>query len=354
MSLIDEQTLAAVLAGIAAFAAIAGMALPDGGDARLRARLRKVAGEREALRERRLTELAAESKRRLRKIESGGIGRLALRLRRPGAGGLGDIPAKLRMAGLRGRSAEAVFLCLRMICPLGMTLLALVAIRLVGSPVEPISLAVLCLAAAGVGYVLPRLALDRLVARRQKAILRAFPDALDLLLICAQSGMSVEAALARVTKDISPQCVDLAEEFSLTMAELSYLPVRWRAYANLGERTGLTAVKLITAALVQAERHGTSIGQALTAAAKEAREARIIEAERKAATLPPKLSVPLVVFFLPVLLTIILAPALMRASGSLKQGTGTVIAQPGRQVPAPGRDERPSLSDRGDWGGSAP
>ena len=213
---------------------------------------------------------------------------------------------------------------------------------------------VLCLAAAAVGYILPRLVLDRLVARRQKAILRAFPDALDLLLICVQSGMSVEAALARVTKDISPQCVDLAEEFSLTMAELSYLPVRWRAYANLGERTGLTAVKLITAALVQAERHGTSIGQALTAAAKEAREARIMEAERKAATLPPKLSVPLVVFFLPVLLTIILAPALMRASGSLKQGMGTVIAQPGRQVPAHERDERPSLSDRADRGVSAP
>jgi tight adherence protein C len=354
MFLIDEQMLAAALAGIAAFSAIAGMALPGGGNARLRARLRKVAGEREILRERRLTELTAESKRRLRKNESGGIGRLALLLRRPGARDAGDIPAKLRMAGLRGRSAEAVFLCLRMICPLALTLLALAVAKLFSSQVAPISLVVLCLAAAGVGYILPRLVLDRLVARRQKAILRAFPDALDLLLICVQSGMSVEAALARVTKDISPQCVDLAEEFSLTMAELSYLPVRWRAYANLGERTGLIAVKLITAALVQAERHGTSIGQALTAAAKEAREARIIEAERKAATLPPKLSVPLVVFFLPVLLTIILAPALMRASGSLKQGMGAVIAQPGRQVPARERDERPSLSGRADRGVSAP
>jgi tight adherence protein C len=354
MFLIDEQMLAAALAGIAAFSAIGGMALPGGGNARLRARLRKVAGEREILRERRLTELTAESKRRLRKNESGGIGRLALLLRRPGARDAGDIPAKLRMAGLRGRSAEAVFLCLRMICPLALTLLALAVARLFSSQVAPISLVVLCLAAAGVGYILPRLVLDRLVARRQKAILRAFPDALDLLLICVQSGMSVEAALARVTKDISPQCVDLAEEFSLTMAELSYLPVRWRAYANLGERTGLIAVKLITAALVQAERHGTSIGQALTAAAKEAREARITEAERKAATLPPKLSVPLVVFFLPVLLTIILAPALMRASGSLKQGMGAVIAQPGRQVPVRERDERPSLSGRADRGVSAP
>ncbi len=189
----------------------------------------------------------------------------------------------------------------------------------------------ICVAAAAVGYSLPRLVLDRLIARRQRTILRAFPDALDLLLICVQSGMSVEAALARVTKDISPQSIELAEELSLTMAELSYLPVRWRAYANLGERIGLPAVRLITSALVQAERYGTSIGQALAAAARDGREARIAEAERKAAALPPKLAVPLVAFFLPVLLTIILAPALMQANEALhKDGAGFIAKDLGQ------------------------
>jgi tight adherence protein C len=339
---IDDMTLATVLAGLAAFAAIAVSALPAGDEARLRARLRKVAGEREGLRERRLTELAAESKRRLRKNDGTRLGWLARLLRRPEADGRGDIAARLRMAGFRGAAAEAVFLCSRMICPLILLLAALAALRVFGSAGAPTMLPLLCGGAAGAGYVLPRLVLDRLVARRQKAILRAFPDALDLLLICVQSGMSVEAALARVTKDISPQSIELAEELSLTMAELSYLPARWRAYANLGERTGLTAVKLITTALVQAERHGTSIGQALTAAAREAREARIMEAERKAAALPPKLSVPLVVFFLPVLLTIILAPALMRASDSLKHGMGGITAPDRRAAPTHGPDARPN------------
>jgi tight adherence protein C len=343
MTLLDDATLAALLAGLATFAAIGAAAMPGRTDARLRARLRMVAGEREHLREKRLTELAAESKRRLRKHESASLGRLTKLLRRPGADGGDDIPSRLRMAGFRGQGAEAVFLCLRMICPLILVLAALAASGLLGKAGGSLSLAVLCLAAAGIGYVLPRLALDRLVARRQKTIMRAFPDALDLLLICVQSGMSVEAALARVTRDISAQCVELAEEFSLTMAELSYLPVRWRAYANLGDRIGLTAVKLITTALVQAERHGTSIGQALTAAAKEGREARIMEAERKAASLPPKLSVPLVVFFLPVLLTVILAPALMRASDSLKHGMGAITGPDRRGIPMRAQDGPPSL-----------
>jgi tight adherence protein C len=241
-----------------------------------------------------------------------------------------------------------------MICPLVLVLAALAILRLFGAAGGSLSLPVVCLAAAGIGYVLPRLVLDRLVARRQKVIMRAFPDALDLLLICVQSGMSVEAALARVTRDISAQCIELAEEFSLTMAELSYLPVRWRAYANLGDRIGVTAVKLITTALVQAERHGTSIGQALTAAAREGREARIVEAERKAASLPPKLSVPLVVFFLPVLLTVILAPALMRASDSLKHGIEGISGPDRRETPMRAQDGRPSLPTPAAPGEQAP
>jgi tight adherence protein C len=139
--------------------------------------------------------------------------------------------------------------------------------------------------------------------------------------------MSVEAALARVTSEISSQSIALAEELSLTMAELSYLPSRWRAYHNLGERTGLAPVKLIAAALAQAERYGTPISQALGAVARECREARQSEAERKAASLPPKLMVPLVVFFLPVLLAVILAPAGMQATRIWK-ARPPVIAKP--------------------------
>jgi tight adherence protein C len=327
MDWISEQTIAALLAGLATFAAIAALALPAKADGRLQARLRRIGRERERLRERRLGELAVGAKRRVRKAETGFLSRWNPNGGKGGVRAEGDIAARLRMAGFRGQTAEAVFLFCRLACPvLACATLAALQLR-TGAPTGALTWLIACFAAGAAGYVLPRLVLDRLVVRRQKLILRAFPDALDLLLICVQSGMSVEAALGRVTRDITHQCIELAEEFSLTMAELSYLPVRWRAYGNLGDRIGLPAVKLITSALIQAERHGTSIGQALTAAATQAREGRISEAERKAAALGPKLSIPLVVFFLPVLLTIILAPALMRAGDALKQNNTIIIGR---------------------------
>jgi tight adherence protein C len=328
MDWISEQNVAGFLAGLSAFAAIAALALPVKVDGRLQARLRRIARERERLRERRLGELAAGTKRRVRKAETGFLAKWNPNGGKAGSRAEGDIAARLRMAGFRGQTAEAVFLFCRLACPLLACAATLAALQLRTSALTgALAWLIACFAAGAAGYVLPRLVLDRLVARRQKLILRAFPDALDLLLICVQSGMSVEAALGRVTKDIAHQCIELAEEFSLTMAELSYLPVRWRAYGNLGDRIGLPAVKLITSALIQAERHGTSIGQALTAAATQAREGRISEAERKAAALGPKLSIPLVVFFLPVLLTIILAPALMRAGDALKQNNTIIIGR---------------------------
>ncbi len=326
--MLSDQTLAMMLTGFAVFAGVIALVMPDEPDPRLQARLQSVARERDRLRDRRLADLAVRAKRKIRKDESGIIGRLLRRLRTEERAANGGLAVRLRMAGFRGQGAEAIFLFFRAATPLGLSILALSAVSFYGlGHAGPSSALTFCVATATIGYTLPRLVLDRLIAKRQKTILRAFPDALDLLLICVQSGMSVESALSRVTNDISPQSIELAEELSLTMAELSYLPVRWRAYVNLGDRIGLPAVKLITAALVQAERHGTSISQALTAAAREAREARIAEAERKAAALPPKLAIPLVAFFLPVLLTIILAPAIMEASEAFRQNRASLIVR---------------------------
>jgi tight adherence protein C len=318
--MLSDQTAAIMLTGFAVLAGILALGLPHEPNPRLRARLRSVARERDRLRERRLADLAARNTLNIGMKKSGPITRLVRRFKAEERAADGGLTARLQMAGFRGQGGEALFLLCRLLTPLGLSLLAFLALGFY-SPggVEPLAAMTFCLAAAAIGYALPRLVLDRLIGRRQRAILRSFPDALDLLLICVQSGMSVESALGRVTKDISPQSVELAEELSLTMAELSYLPVRWRAYVNLHARIGAPAVKLITSALVQAERHGTSISQALTSAARECREARIAEAERKAAALPPMLAIPLVVFFLPVLLTIILAPAFMQAGEALKQ-----------------------------------
>jgi tight adherence protein C len=147
------------------------------------------------------------------------------------------------------------------------------------------------------------------VSKRQASIRRAWPDALDLLLICVESGVSMELGMRRVADEVASQSQPLAEELVLTTAELSFLPDRRVALENLGQRTGLEEVKSVVQALIQADRYGTPIGQALRVLAQESRDQRMTAAEKKAAALPPKLTVPMILFFLPVLVAVILGPA---------------------------------------------
>jgi tight adherence protein C len=163
--------------------------------------------------------------------------------------------------------------------------------------------------AAWLGMRIPTLFIRNRIQRRQLTIRRAFPDALDLLMICVEAGMSIESALRKVSQEITAQSVPLAEELMLTTAELSYLQERRQAYDNLAKRTDLEGVKAVCTALIQAERYGTPIGQALRVLAQEIRDMRMAEAEKKAAALPPKLTVPMILFFLPVLFVVILGPA---------------------------------------------
>jgi tight adherence protein C len=159
---------------------------------------------------------------------------------------------------------------------------------------------------------LPQLFLRNMITRRQTSIRRAFPDALDLLLICVESGMSIDTAFRRVSQEVGSQSVALAEELMLTTAELSYLQDRRSAFENLSNRTGLDGVKAVCTALIQAERYGTPLAQALRVLAQEIRDQRMSEAEKKAAGLPPKLTVPMILFFLPVLFVVIMGPAAIR------------------------------------------
>jgi tight adherence protein C len=133
-----------------------------------------------------------------------------------------------------------------------------------------------------------------------------------LLLICVESGMSIEAAFRKVSQEVGSQSVPLAEEFLLTTAELSYLQDRRQAYENLAKRTDLEGVKAVCVALQQTERYGTPLGQTLRVMAQENRDMRMSEAEKKAAALPPKLTVPMILFFLPVLFIVILGPAAIK------------------------------------------
>jgi tight adherence protein C len=168
------------------------------------------------------------------------------------------------------------------------------------------------LGGALIGYYLPDVFVSNIIQKRQQSIMRAFPDALDLMLICVESGNSIEAAFTRVAAEIGQSSVELAEELGLTTAELSYLPERRTAFENLAKRTGHSGVKAVAAALNQAEKYGTPMGQALRVTAAENREMRMQEAERKAASLPAKLTVPMILFFLPCLFVVILGPAIMK------------------------------------------
>jgi tight adherence protein C len=200
-----------------------------------------------------------------------------------------------------------------MVTPVAALLFAAVYLFVVLDLRQPMTVKIgICIAAAYAGMHLPLMLLKNKIQRRQLSIKRAFPDTLDLLLICVESGMSIEAAFRKVSEEVGSQSVPLAEELTLTMAELSYLPDRRQAYENLAKRTDLEGVKAVCMALQQAERYGTPLATMLRVMAQENRDMRMSEAEKKAAGLPPKLTVPMILFFLPVLFVVILGPAVIK------------------------------------------
>ncbi|CAN5209509.1 type II secretion system F family protein [soil metagenome] len=216
---------------------------------------------------------------------------------------------KLVMAGFRGQAPYVTFLFFRAVMPILLLLFAVLYVFVISHMQQSLPIKIgMCLAAAWLGLQAPMIFLKNAISKRQLSIRRAFPDALDLLLICVESGMSIETAFRKVSVEIGSQSIALAEEFTLTTAELSYLPDRKVAYENLAKRTGLDGVKSVCLALMQSERYGTPLGQSLRVMAQENRDMRMNEAEKKAAALPPKLTVPMILFFLPVLFIVILGP----------------------------------------------
>ena len=177
-----------------------------------------------------------------------------------------------------------------------------------------------CVAAAVAGFYAPNLFLTNRITKRRTSIMQAFPDALDLLLICVEAGMSIEAAIAKVSQEIGTSSIELAEELSLLSAELSYLPDRRMAYENLGKRTNHPGVKSVAVAMTQAETYGTPLSSALRVMAKENRDLRLSAAEKKAAALPAQLTVPMILFFLPVLFIVILGPAILNIMDTMAKG----------------------------------
>ena len=218
----------------------------------------------------------------------------------------------LRQAGMRSERHLITFLAMRLITPIVVAIIVFVYSSTVfADRVPPQMRIVATVVGLVVGFYLPNIIVKNLKTRRQDSIRRAWSDALDLLLICVESGMAVEPAMQRVAREIGSGSVALAEELTLTVAELSYLQDRRKAFENLGKRTGLPTVKSVVTSLIQSERYGTPLGTALRVLAQENRDSRMSEAERKAAALPPKLTVPMILFFLPVIFVVILGPSVI-------------------------------------------
>lgn len=316
-TLTDPALLFGILVAVAVFATFYTLASPFLEKGNLDKRMRAVSTERDQIRARERARMNAEaSKTTLRAQSNQPVRRIVERLNLRKALVDDNTVNKLRAAGLRTQNALNIFLFARFLLPFVFFILAVVWIFVLGNLADkPAGIRVLAAVVfAYVGFYLPNIYVTNRMNKRQQSIKRAWPDALDLMLICVESGISMEAAMRRVAEEMAAQSPELAEEMVLTTAELSFLQDRRTALENLGTRTQLEVVKNVTQALIQAERYGTPIAQALRVLAQEGRDERMNEAEKKAAALPPKLTVPMILFFLPVLVAVILGPAGIQVS----------------------------------------
>lgn len=319
-TLTDPKFLTAVFAAIAAAAVVFSLGATFlGGGSNIKQRIRRVALEREKMRAEEMARLRGtaigEGPTRTARQATGRsyMKNVVERFSLEKAFADDNTVDALARAGYRGPAAMTTFLFARFVTPFALFVIAFAYLALTVMKENPIYMsAIYALFIGLVGAYLPTLMLRNQTQKRQQSIKRAWPDALDLMLLCVESGMSIEHAFKRVSKEIGMQSVPLAEELTLTTAELSFLEDRTRAYDNLGRRTGLDIVKSVMQALIQAERYGTSVGTSLRVMAEEGRETRMMDAEKKAAALPPKLTVPLIVFFLPVLFIVIISPAIIK------------------------------------------
>lgn len=321
--LTDPTVIMAVLVAISVFATLYTLVGPYFARGDLDKRMKAVSSEREQMRARERARVNAEingGKVSLRGQNNKSVRSIVEKFNLRQALADENTMNKLRAAGHRSQNALNTFLVARFLLPFLFMVVAGLYIFGGGHMASyPFMVRIFTVVCAGFfGFYLPNIIITNKTKKRQLSIKRAWPDALDLILICVESGISIEAAMRRVSEELVEQSPELAEEMVLTTAELSFLQERRMAYENLCNRTGLDMVKAVAQALIQAERYGTPIAQALRVLAQESRDDRMAEAEKKAASLPPKLTVPMIVFFLPVLMAVIMGPAGIQVADTFK------------------------------------
>jgi tight adherence protein C len=325
----DRQTQIALLAAVATAATALTVVGPLLQPNNMGKRAKRVADYKERLRQQSRAELSQKRTKSLRVAEAEGLGRRVVeQFKLLEVFDAQAARKQLLMAGWRGERPVFTYMLARVCVPVIALFVAIFYLYVLEAfELNSFMRLVACFGALVVGYYLPQVYVKNAVNKRQQKIQLSFPDSLDLLLICVESGMSIEAALQKVTEEVATNCPELAEEYGLTTAELSYLQDRKVAYANLGERTGVEGVKAVVTALIQSETYGTPLGSSLRVMAAENREMRMQAAEKKAAALPPKLTVPMILFFLPVLFVVILGPGALTAMGKGEEEGNREVVQ---------------------------
>lgn len=312
--LIDPQTLLTLLSALAAFATVMAIALPFLSRDERGARLKAISQRREELSRQQRERLDRERGSPLReKKKSVAVMRGILeKVKLEDLAASQELRQRLKTAGYRSPNAAVVFLFVRLGTTVGFVALVLLYFMLAKEALPAAHKVAIIAAALGIGFFLPALLVKNKAQKRQEQLTLAFPDALDLLVICTEAGLSIEAAFARVTEEIGEGSPVMAEEMGLTSAELAFLGDRRKAYVNLADRTGVQAARALATTLVQSEKYGTPVSQALRVLADENRSDRMAKAEKKAGALPAQLTVPMIVFFLPALFVAIIGPAIIQ------------------------------------------
>ncbi|NQV60246.1 MAG: type II secretion system F family protein [Alphaproteobacteria bacterium] len=317
-TLFSPENVIIALGSIGAFLTIVAFGMPMLGSDNLRSRLKSVAARREELSAAQRRKFSPQSSTLRQQVNRSYVTYLVEKLKLVNPADSSKIRSKLAQAGMRSEAHLYTYSFFRFVAPILFGLLTAIYLFLLAKvEMGPSAKLIYSLAAAVVGFFLPQILVKNKIQNRQKALLKIFPDAMDLLVICVEAGLSMEAAFHRVAAELQEQGPELAEELGLTTAELAFLPDRRQALMNLAARTGLPAVKSLVGALSQAEKYGTPISVSLRVLSQEQRDERMSRAEQKAGALPAQLTVPMIVFFLPVLFVVLIGPAIIKAMNTI-------------------------------------
>jgi tight adherence protein C len=270
-----------------------------------------------ALRTRRMrtrSEQSASTKPSTKETSIGLMRKLADRLNLLRGAAADQTTRKLRQAGFLSRDAAVVYVFVKLPLPLvlGFLMIFLTSVTNVLEVSEDMVLPV-CVGAVLAGFLMPELYVKNVATKRREVLNYSLPEGLDLLTICVEAGLSIDAAFRRVSREMQGSMPELAAEFEITAIELTYLPDRQQALENMSERSGSLAMSALVNALRQTEKYGTPLAASLRVLSQEFRQTRAHKAEEKGARMPALMTVPLMVFILPTLIAVLLAPAIMSA-----------------------------------------